>query len=139
MSVFWRRFIVNHQQYCSIFLGHFAVSTPTIFFNFVNIFLFSPTSEQSDFLLKYAVRTVCRHIWPQRSRSCLLIPQTRFSFWYNVHTCSKEGLIIIEPHRWRNSKHARLECGRSWVWTLLRSNQIFIKLVFAASLRSTQH
>ena len=31
---------------CSIFLGHIAVSTPTFFFNFADIFLISPTSDQ---------------------------------------------------------------------------------------------
>jgi hypothetical protein len=43
---------------CFTFLGHFAVSTPTLFLNFADIFLISPTSDQSDFLLKCAVRTV---------------------------------------------------------------------------------
>ena len=39
---------------CLIFLGHFAV----FFFNFSDIFLISPTSDPSDFLLNRAVRAV---------------------------------------------------------------------------------
>jgi hypothetical protein len=42
---------------CSIFLGHFAVSTPAFFYNFADIFLISPTFDQSYFLLKRTVHT----------------------------------------------------------------------------------
>jgi len=42
----------------SVFLGHFAVSTPTFLKISPNLFLISPMSDQSDFLLKRAVRTV---------------------------------------------------------------------------------
>ena len=48
-----RCFIVNHR------VPFFSVSTPTFFFNFSDIFLISPTSDPSDFLLNRAVRAVC--------------------------------------------------------------------------------
>jgi hypothetical protein len=56
MSVFLETFY--SKSLCSIFLWHFAVSTPTFFYYFSDIFLISPTLDPSDFLLIHAVRTV---------------------------------------------------------------------------------
>ena len=57
MSVFYSK------SPCSIFLGHFAVSTPTFF-------LISPTSDPSDFLLNRAMRAVANNPYLMvRSRS----------------------------------------------------------------------
>ena len=47
-----RCFIVNHR------VPFFSVSTPTFFFNFSDIFLISPMSDPSDFLLNRTVRAV---------------------------------------------------------------------------------
>ena len=53
MSVFCRHFIVF--DFSRTFRG---VNTDFFFFNFSDIFLISPTSDPSDFLLNRAVRAV---------------------------------------------------------------------------------
>ena len=46
--------------------------------------------------------------------------------------------LYLTADRWDNGTRVRLECGRSWVRAPVDSNQT-IKLVFDASLLSTQH
>ena len=66
---------------CSIFLGHFAASTPT--------------SDQSDILLESAVRTVCNAFLPPHKRLeygmsynfIILYPELCRSCYATLHLC----------------------------------------------------
>ena len=84
MSVFWRRFIVNHQQHRVQFFAGISRCQHQLFKKFRRIFLISPTSDQSDFLLKCVVRTVgYKHVCTFKSRN-----------YYSVYKSNPNSLIV---------------------------------------------